>query len=110
MRSAAIVLVMLSVTVPVFGDQSTSNAQAKARFGALRPSTPKQSYSSLFKSQPELNKAIANAEAVAKPNVVCGMLVMPADPKIDPKMAITPKKEGVEPRIRVIEPPMCKGE
>lgn len=108
MRNAAIVVLMFLVTVPVFGDQSTPNPQFNARFGALRDRKPNDSYGRLFNAQQELNKAIAAAQATAKPTVVCGMLVIPADPKIDPKMAITPKKDGVEPTIRAIVPPICQ--
>jgi len=107
MRNAIVAVVMLLVAVPVFGDQSTPNPQLNARFGALRPAQSADPYRNLFRAQEMLKKAVAE-RAQARPRVVCGMTIIPADPKIDPKMAITPKKDGVEPKIRAIEPPICK--
>ena len=111
MRSAAIVVAMLFVTVPVFGDQSKPNAEHNMRFGALRAAKPKDGFDNIFVVQSDLKTAIAQADAITKPSVVCGMLVIPADPKIDPKMAITPKKDAnVEHTIRAIQPPVCNGQ
>lgn len=44
----------------------------------------------------------------AKPQVICGMTVIPADPKIDPKMALKPKDTGTKYTLKVIEPTVCK--
>ena len=107
MRNAVIAVVMLLVTVPVFGDQSAPGPQATVRFGALRPAQSADPYRNLFRAQEMLNKAEAG-RAQARPKIVCGMTLIPADPKIDPKMAITPKKDGLEFKMRVIEPPVCK--
>ena len=106
MRNAAIVVAMLFVTVPVFGDQAKPDPEVNMRFGALRAAKPKDA--NLFAVQSDLKSAIVKADAITKPSVVCGMLVIPADPKIDPKMAITPKKQdNIEHKIRAIEPPVC---
>ena len=43
-----------------------------------------------------------------KPSVVCGMTVMPADPKIDPKMAVKPQDTRTKYTLKVIEPTICK--
>lgn len=108
MRNAAIVVVMLLVTVPVFGDQSKADAEANKRFGALRSQKPSDSYGNLFKAQEMLKQAQG---ALPKTTVVCGMTIIPADPKIDPKMSMTPeKRDNVEHTIRAIEPPICKGQ
>jgi hypothetical protein len=44
-----------------------------------------------------------------KPRVVCGMTVMPVEPRIDPKMRIEQKSEPVRFTIRTVPPSMCKG-
>ena len=44
---------------------------------------------------------------VATPNIVCGMTIIPADPTIDPKMLRTPKADGVDYKLRTIDPPIC---
>jgi len=44
----------------------------------------------------------------AKPSVVCGMTVIPADPKIDPKIAQKPPDTGITYTLKVIEPTVCK--
>jgi hypothetical protein len=106
MRNAIVAVVMLLAAVPVFGGQSTPNPQLNARFGALRPSQSADPYRNLFRAQELLKKAEAE-RAQASPKVVCGMTIIPADPKIDPKMAITPKKDGLDFKMRAIEPPIC---
>ena len=107
MRTAAIVVLMLFVTVPVFGDQPAPESKLRARFGALPPGQGADPYANLFRAQDLLKKADAEQRA-SKPKVVCGMTIIPADPKIDPKMGITPKKDGLEFKIRAIEPTVCK--
>lgn len=96
MRNAAIVVLMLAVTVPAFADQSAINPKG---------------YKQLFQAQQAPKAAIAQEQAKAaplKPKVVCGMMIVPADPTIDPKMRITPPQNpSLEYKIRVIEPPIC---
>ena len=49
----------------------------------------------------------SQAEA-ARPAVVCGMTVVPADPKIDPKIRRAPADNGVRFAMKVVEPTVCK--
>ena len=53
---------------------------------------------------------IVTAEPSQQPRVVCGMVVVPVTPALDPKMvAPTPKSDpNVDYKIRVIEPRICK--
>ena len=44
----------------------------------------------------------------AGPSVVCGMTVIPADPKIDPKIRVAPSNTGVTFTMRAIQPTVCK--
>jgi hypothetical protein len=84
------------------------NPQANAQFGALRRSAP---YGNLFKAQETLRPALAEEAAKARPKtrVVCGMLIVEADPSLDPKMAVTPPQDrNLRYAIRVFEPPICK--
>jgi hypothetical protein len=108
MRHALIVSVML-IAAPVFGEQSTPTPPASARFGALRPA-PANPYGQLFDVQNNLKRQLADAApSDLRPKVVCGMLVIPADPNVDPKIAIPPNKApNLEFKIRAIDPPMCK--
>ena len=96
MRNAAIVVIMFAVTVPVFGDQSSINPKG---------------YKQLFQAQQALKAAVAQSQAKTsplKPKVACGMMIVPADPTVDPKMRITPPQNpNLEYKIRVIEPPLC---
>ena len=43
-----------------------------------------------------------------KPRVVCGMTIIPVDPKIDPKMRVEQKNGNVWFTLRTVPPPMCK--
>jgi hypothetical protein len=44
------------------------------------------------------------------PKVVCGTLLVPADPAVDPKMRVRPPDTGVRYSGRTIAPPLCKPE
>ena len=43
-----------------------------------------------------------------KPTIVCGMTLIPADPKIDPRIHIEPPARSPKPLIRTIAPEMCR--
>ena len=108
MRHAAVFVMMLLATTPAFGDQSAPNPQENARLGALRKTERPNPYGNLFKAQQLLQQAVADKAGDAKPKVVCGMLIIPADPSLDPKMRITPPQDpNVEYKIRAIDPPVC---
>ena len=46
--------------------------------------------------------------ALAAPTVVCGMTLVPADPKVDPKMRVELPERGVTFTMRVVPPTVCK--
>ena len=69
-----------------------ANAQA-----ALRKLQQQQSLT--LKLEPQL----------PKPRMVCGMMVIPADPTIDAAMRHpVPKPDGVKFTLRMVEPPACQ--
>jgi hypothetical protein len=69
-------------------------------------------YSGLFQPAP-LVKPTEGTQATqpatsAKPKVVCGMTIIPADPSIDPKFTKVPPDRSTKFTMRLIEPPICK--
>jgi hypothetical protein len=50
----------------------------------------------------------AEQKSTPKPAVVCGMTLVPADPKVDPKMRVGPPDRGVAFTMRAIPPTVCK--
>ena len=52
-------------------------------------------------------KPLTQAEASARPSVICGMTVVPADPAIDPKIRVAPRTNGVTFAMKVVEPTVC---
>jgi len=46
--------------------------------------------------------------ATPTPKVVCGMMMIPADPKVDPKMRFAPPDNGVNYALKVVPPAVCK--
>ena len=48
------------------------------------------------------------AAARSEPAVICGMTVVPADPKVDPKMRVAPPANGTKFTITVVPPTVCK--
>lgn len=45
-----------------------------------------------------------------KPTVICGMVLIPADPRIDPGIIIQSREQNRKHSIRKIEPPVCRPE
>jgi hypothetical protein len=50
----------------------------------------------------------ADKTSTAKPAVVCGMTLIPADPKVDARMRVPAADSGVTFTLRSIQPPICK--
>lgn len=49
----------------------------------------------------------ADPNAAQKPSVVCGMTLIPADPRVDPKIRVAPS-DNVAYTMRIVEPRICK--
>lgn len=109
MRTAALFAVILSTSAPVAGNQAVPNPRNAAPLGGLRPAQPNDPYRQLFTAERDLMQQARHLlPHTPQPKVVCGMLVIPADPAIDPKMAVPPNKApGVEFKMRTQEPPVC---
>ena len=90
--SATLVALLLGLAVPAIAAESRANP-----------------YRNLFKPRDlkEVARAQQARQTPARPRVVCGMTVIPADPAIDPKIAIEPKKDGTRYTIRVVPPAVC---
>ena len=99
---------LLAVSVvSLSAEQARVSPEANARLGALRKAEQGNPYGRLFQAQQMLKQAVADKEA-ARPKVVCGMLIVPADPTLDPRMRVTPPQDPtVEYRIRTLDPPVC---
>jgi hypothetical protein len=50
----------------------------------------------------------ADSVAASKPTVVCGMTLLPADPKVDAKMRVESPERGVAFTMRTVPPAVCK--
>jgi len=50
----------------------------------------------------------ADKTSTAKPAVVCGMTLVPADPKVDAKMRVPAPDSGLTFTLRSIQPTICK--
>jgi hypothetical protein len=48
------------------------------------------------------------APAAQEPAVICGMTVVPADPKVDPKIRVAPPANGTTFTMTVVPPTVCK--
>jgi len=107
MLKAVVVALTLVAAQPVTAGQLPSGSSPTTRFGALRPQA--QPYKNLFKAATLLPPVATQSAPTdpSRPTVVCGMTVIPANPKIDPKMNVTPKTDGTRYTIRAIEPPIC---
>jgi hypothetical protein len=104
------IVVALTLATPVIAGQQPSSVSPAARLGAPSQTQPAKPYKNLFKPTTVLPPVAAQSVAgdPLRPTVVCGMTVIPANPEIDPKMGITPKKsDSTRYTIRAINPPVC---
>jgi hypothetical protein len=105
MKNAIVALVMLAAASPVLANQSTPEWRATPRLDVVRP-WHSDAQKKLFELQRDLKAAMP--ATANRPKVVCGMTIIPADPKIDPKMLFAPKSDsGIEYKLRAIDPPIC---
>lgn len=75
----------------------------------------KDPYRNLFAPRPPEQKIVPEARAEArppqsKPTVVCGTVIVPADPTIDPKIHAKRPDDRVRYTLRSVAPPICKPE
>jgi len=103
--------ITLSVSIPAFAGNGELAAQAPTApapnwkpfinpFGQ-KPSPKPPSID--WNRQPS-----ADQNPKAKPTVVCGMVLMPTDPTIDPRMRVTVPDTGVAFSMRKVQPTVCK--
>jgi hypothetical protein len=112
-RILTVMSLLFACVIAVGAEQPVPDSHLRARLGALRSGG--DPYRQLFSAAkfPKPGPAVATSPsqptppAVSKPRVVCGMTILPADPKADPKMVLEPKKDGVDYTIRAIDPPIC---
>jgi hypothetical protein len=56
----------------------------------------------------ESTRAATNAPPQRKKTILmCGTLVVPSDPSVDPKIRVGPREDGVAQTMRVLPPPAC---
>ena len=75
---------------------------------APSPAVPdEKAFGQLFKQkqQPESHQTLPNKKPETR--IVCGMVVIEADPSIDPKILVPPPADPGTSKIRRIVPPVC---
>jgi hypothetical protein len=53
-------------------------------------------------------RPVAAPASAQKPAVICGMTLVPADPKVDPRMKVPAPDRGVAFAMRTVPPTVCK--
>jgi hypothetical protein len=74
--------------------------------GAVKPPKPPVT---LFQV-PRVETPAAAPAAKPRPDVVCGMKIIRANPQIDPKMRVQPPRTDTVFTIRIKKPPVCAQE
>lgn len=85
------------------------------------PNSPQNPYKRLFKQSGEehLARRVVEQELprpaerapLTKPTVVCGMVLIPGDANVDPRMRVfPPKDDSTTYTIRAVKPPICHPE
>ncbi len=90
----------------------TTSVAASAQ-GPIKPRPEKNPYRNLFDDSGRARHPTATmnvpAPAPPKPVVVCGMRIIPADPRVDSKIRVAPPT-GVEHSMRTVTPSVCRPE
>lgn len=70
----------------------------------------KNPYSRLFKTPASPTAAVVTPArpAAGKPEVKCGMTLIPIDPALDPRMVVPPLPSSTKFTIRAIDPTTCR--
>jgi len=77
------------------------------------PEPSKRLYEKLFRqASPEQRRALAEAmlKHENEVRVLCGLMLLPADPSVDRSMSKPLSDPTVEPKVRKIEPAICRGD
>jgi hypothetical protein len=53
-------------------------------------------------------RPFAGSGQAQEPSVICGMTVVPADPRVDPKIRVAPPANGTTFTLTVVPPTVCK--
>jgi hypothetical protein len=110
-----IVVGVLTVVAVGQGLSAARGGQPSDKLNA-RGASVARPYQGLFVTPPEPRKAVQvqlppevlTRTPKPQPRVVCGMVVVPVTPDVDPKMIAPPKNDPkVEYKIRAIEPRIC---
>jgi hypothetical protein len=107
MRIAAFIAFVAVVHIgsaSIAAGQSTNGLAPRANLLAP-PSKPAAPPRYLFPTP--LSQA-AGAQAAAKPAVVCGMTLIPGDPKVDPGIRHEVPEGGPKFSIRSVDPKVCR--
>ena len=66
----------------------------------------------LEQASPQERRALADAmlKSGRKARVLCGLTLLPADPSIDSSISKRLEDPKVEPKVRRIEPTICRGD
>ncbi len=78
--------------------------------GSTEPTQPSAPFQKLFTtSANEARRQEHQRQAIEQsaPKIVCGMVVLRADPAVDPKMIVRPPVSTTTMHIRKIPPPAC---
>ena len=108
------VLVLATSLGATSAAQSSGSPTSLVKTAATSKWTPdkKNPYSNLFTTARQLASQAARVPPAAgvagKPEIKCGMTMIPADPNIDPKIAISRLPDGTRFTIRAIEPSVCR--
>jgi hypothetical protein len=112
----ALVVGIIGLT-PVHGSMHGLKDSGISQKGAEPPASPllapptKDPFSGIFVAPKALrtlpHQPLRSTEK--PPRVVCGMVLIPVNPNVDPKIAVEPRrKPNVEHKIRVLTPQVCR--
>ena len=124
MKRVSLLLVALSLcAVPMRAaslmnvrDRQAVTSPADQTPSSVAPPSRSDPFKKLFvsKPSPRVETWFGNPRVLAperqartKPKVVCGMVIVPGDPKVDPRIHFDAPKREARSTIRAIQPPVC---
>jgi hypothetical protein len=99
--SIAFVAIVHMGSAPIAAQQTANGLAPRANL--LRPSSKRVAPPRYLFPTPH-----SQAQAAAKPTVVCGMTLIPGDPKVDPGIRRELPEGGPKFSIRSVDPKVCR--
>lgn len=118
-RTLTLLIVVCACAIPLHANSDTGRATDQRAGAPLLSDAPPVFPAPPVRNDPfdllfeptgphhPLPSSLEQPESGQRPKVVCGILVIPADPSVDPRIQVEPPTRDTQFTIRAIQPSLC---